>query len=67
MKKALAMLLALVMVLSLAACGNNADGDTSKAPETNSAAPSDESKAINIGKTRSAGEKPSHLACANTA
>ncbi len=45
MKKALAMLLALVMVLSLAACGNNADGDTSKAPETNSAAPSDESKA----------------------
>ena len=40
MKKTLALLLALVMVMSLAACGNNADGEASKAPEgTNSSAP----------------------------
>ena len=42
MKKTLALLLALVMVMSLAACGNNADGEASKAPEeTNSSAPAD--------------------------
>ena len=45
MKKALAMLLALVMVMSLAACGGDKPAE-SKAPEgTNSAAPADESKA----------------------
>ena len=45
MKKALAMLLALMMVLSLAACGGDKP-DASKAPEgTTSTAPTDESKA----------------------
>lgn len=38
--RVLPLMLALVMALSLAACGNPAaDSDTSKAPENNSAAP----------------------------
>ena len=45
MKKALALLLALAMVMSLAACGSGDNGDASKAPEANSAAPTEESKA----------------------
>lgn len=45
MKKALALLLALAMVMSLAACGSGDSGEASKAPEANSAAPTEESKA----------------------
>lgn len=45
MKKALALILALTMVLSLAACGGSPSNEASKAPEgTGSSAPAEESK-----------------------